>query len=142
MTEVQDAPAAVPVVSYLELGEQPRLVARVCDHCGAQYFDRRVACARCGRTAFSQQPLATTGTLRTFTITHRAAPGVPTPFATGVVDLDGGGTVKANLVEVALDPETITLGMRVELTTFVAGTDEAGTQAVAFGFRPIAEERS
>ena len=30
----------------------------------------------------------------------------------------------------------MTLGMPVRLTTFVAGTDDDGTEAVAFGFEP------
>jgi hypothetical protein len=30
----------------------------------------------------------------------------------------------------------VQLGMPVKLTTFVAGTDDDGTEAVAFGFEP------
>lgn len=37
------------------------------------------------------------------------------------------------------DPEHVRLGMRVRLTTFVAGTDDEGTEAVAFGFEPVTE---
>ena len=53
-----------------------------------------------------------------------------------VVDLDGGGDVKANVVNVEPDPEHVKLGMKVRLTTFVAGTDDEGTEAVVFGFEP------
>ena len=67
----------------------------------------------------------------------RAAPGVPTPYVSAVVDLDGGGVVKANIVDVDPDPAKIELGMPVRLTTFVAGTDDEGTEAVAFGFAPV-----
>ena len=74
--------------------------------------------------------------MATFTIVHRAAPGIPTPYVSAVVDLDGGGAVKGNLVDVAIDPAAISLGMRVKLTTFPAGTDDDGTEAVAFGFAP------
>ena len=76
----------------------------------------------------------TEGELRAFTIVHRAAPGVPTPYVSAVVDLEGGGVVKANLVNVDPDPDNIKLGMPVRLTTFVAGTDDDGTEAIAFGF--------
>ena len=51
--------------------------------------------------------LANEGTVRTFTIVHRAAPGVPTPYVSVVVDLDGGGVVKANLLNVEPDPANV-----------------------------------
>jgi uncharacterized protein len=127
----------IPMVGYLVLDDgEPHLVANRCTGCGARYFDRRNACASCGRRSFERAPLATTGVVRTFTIIHRAAPKVPTPYVSAVVDLDGGGSVKANLVEVDPDPDRIALGMPVRLTTFAAGTDDDGTEAVAFGFAP------
>jgi uncharacterized OB-fold protein len=124
------------VVDYLVLGERPHLEANACRSCGALYFDRRNACARCGRREFGRRPLATAGVLRSFTIIHRAAPGVPVPYVSSVVELDGGGVVKANLLDAGTDPDKIELGMPVELTTFACGTDEEGTEAVAFGFVP------
>ena len=130
-------PAQVPMVDYLSIdGEEPHLVANACEGCGATYFDRRNACASCGGRTFVRRDLATTGVVRAFTIVYRAAPGVPAPFVSAVVDLDGGGKVKANLVDVEPTPADLKLGMAVTLTTFVAGTDDDGNEAVAFGFRP------
>ena len=130
-------PKQIPIVDYLVLADEgPSLLARECADCNAVYFDRRSACARCGKREFGERRLGTRGTVRTFTIVHRAAPGVPTPFVSAVVDLEGGGVVNANLVEVEADPAGIGLGTQVELTTFVAGTDDDGTEAIAFGFRP------
>ena len=74
--------------------------------------------------------------MRAFAIVHQAAPNVPVPFVSSVVDLEGGGHVKANIVNVEPSPEKVSLGMKVRLTTFVAGTDDDGTEAVAFGFEP------
>ncbi|HZT64319.1 MAG TPA: OB-fold domain-containing protein [Acidimicrobiales bacterium] len=126
----------VPIVDYLELGDEPRLVAKSCSSCGALYFDRRNACARCGGTDFDRRPLAGQGKVRTFTIVQRAAPGVKVPYVSAVVDLDGGGSVKSNLVDVEPAPEQVTLGMPVRLVTYSVGTDDQGTEAVAFGFAP------
>jgi uncharacterized OB-fold protein len=127
----------IPMVGYLALDDgEPHLVASECSSCGALYFDRRNACASCGGTAFGSRKLGTSGVLRSFTIVHRAAPGVPTPYVSTTVDLDGGGSVKANLLEVEPDPAKVSLGMRVHMTTFVAGTDDDGTEAIAFGFAP------
>jgi uncharacterized protein len=127
----------ISMVDYLSIDDgSPHLVANECESCGALYLDRRNACARCGATAFGRKPLATTGTVRAFTIVHRTAPGVPAPFVSAIVDLDGGGVVKGNLLDVEPDPANVRPGMHVELATFVAGTDDEGTEALAFGFTP------
>jgi uncharacterized protein len=131
-----DGGSQMAVVDYLVLGDSPHLEANACTSCGALYFDRRNACAKCSATSFQRQALATTGVLRSFTIIHRAAPNVPVPYVSTVVELDGGGVVKANLMDAGSDPEKIELGMPVRLTTFVCGKDDEGTEAVAFGFTP------
>jgi uncharacterized OB-fold protein len=126
----------VPIVDYLVLDGEPHLVANECTSCQALYFDRRNACAKCGNRQFGRRKLGNDGTVRSFTIVHRAAPGVPTPYVSAIVDLAGGGVVKANVVNTEPDPETVKLGMPVRLTTYVAGTDDDGTEAVAFGYEP------
>jgi hypothetical protein len=35
------------------------------------------------------------------------------------------------------DADHVNLGMKVRLTTFPIGTDEAGTEAIGFGFEPL-----
>jgi len=104
--------------------------------CGARFLDRRNACARCGATAFTATSLATTGKVTSFTIVQRAAPGVKVPFVSAVVELDDGASVQANIVDTEPDPEHVALGMPVKLTTFVAGIDDNGTEAIAFAFAP------
>jgi uncharacterized protein len=126
----------LPYVGYLELGSDPHLVAQECRCCGALFLDRRNACARCGKHDFGTRRLAGDGTVRAFTIVHRASPDVRVPYVSAIVDLDGGGVVKANVVDVEPDPAGVRLGMRVRLTTFVVGTDSEGTQAIGFGYRP------
>jgi uncharacterized OB-fold protein len=127
----------IPMVEYLVLGDGgPHLLANVCKECGATYWDRRNACAKCGKQNFDRQRLSNAGELISFSIVHRAAPNVPTPYVSAVVHLDGGGAVKANLVDIDPDPEQVKLGMKVKLKTFVAGTDDDGTEAVAFGYAP------
>ena len=130
-------PTQVPLVSYLALGDQPRLVAHRCVRCGARFFDRRNACAACGSSeGFTVDQLPTEGVLKTFTVVSVAAPGVPVPYVAGVIDLDGT-SVRANLVNVAPDPENVRPGMKVRLATFGMGVDRDGVEAVAFGFEPI-----
>jgi uncharacterized OB-fold protein len=127
----------IPLVDYLVLGDEPHLVANECTSCSARYFDRRNACASCFGTDFKKVEVAKEGELRTFTIVTFAAPGVPVPFVSGVVDCDGT-SVRANIVNVEPDDQHVSLGMKVRLTTFPIGTDDAGTEAIGFGFEPAA----
>jgi len=125
----------IPHVDYLQLGDRPHLLANECTSCGARYFDRRNACAKCFGTSFSKVPIATEGELKAFTIVAFAAPGVPVPFVAGIVDC-GGTSVRGNVINVDPTPEAVTLGMKVRLTTYSLGVDDEGTEAIGFGFEP------
>jgi uncharacterized OB-fold protein len=126
----------IPLVDYLVLGDDPHLVSHECAACGARYFDRRNACANCSGTEFSTVPLASEGEVRAFTIVTFAAPGIPVPFVAALVDC-GGTSVRGNLINVAPDPQHVSLGMKVRLATYSLGEDQAGTEAIAFGFEPL-----
>ena len=130
------ASARVPLVDYLQLEPEPHLVAQECRNCGARFFDRRNACARCGRTDFGTARVDNSGELRAFTIVHRAAPGIPVPFVSAIVRTGDGTWVRSNVVNCDPTPEALMLGMRVRLTTYPVGADDDGTEAVAFGYEP------
>ena len=127
----------VPLVDYLVLGDRPHLEANECTSCGARFFDRRNACASCSATEFKRVEIASSGEVKSFTIVSMAAPGIPVPYVAAIIDCDGT-SVRANVVNTEPDPEHVSLGMKVELTTFPIGTDEAGTEAIGFGFQPAA----
>ena len=126
---------SVPIVDYLVLGDQPHLVANECTACGARFFDRRNACANCSEVEFHKVDIATEGEVTSFTIVTFAAPGVPVPFVSATVNANGT-TVRGNIINVEASPEHVKLGMRVKLATYIMGTDDNGTEAVAFGFEP------
>ena len=79
--------------------------------------------------------MPTEGIVRTFTIVAFAAPGVPVPFVSGVIDCDGT-SVRGNLINVEPDADHVHTGMKVRLTTYSLGTDDDGTEAIGFGFEP------
>jgi uncharacterized OB-fold protein len=126
----------IPLVDYLVLGDAPHLVAHECTTCGAHYFDRRNACANCSATEFRSVDVATDGEVRAFTIVAFAAPGVTVPFVSAVVDC-GGTSVRGNVINVEPTPEHVSLGMKVRLATYSLGVDDAGTEAIGFGFEPL-----
>jgi uncharacterized OB-fold protein len=135
VTDTQAVGAQVPLVDYLVLGDSPHLVANQCTSCGARFFDRRNACAGCFGTSFEKVDVATEGIVRAFTIVTFAAPGVQVPFVSATIDC-GGTSVRGNLVDVEADPQHVTLGMPVTLTTYSMGPDDNGTEAIGFGFAP------
>ncbi len=117
------ASGQIPLVDYLVLDGDPHLIAHECEDCLARFFGRRNACASCSGTSFRLVAIPREGIVRTFTIVSLAAPGIPVPFVAVVVDCDGT-TVRGNLVNVEPDPEHVTLGMKVRLTTVPVGTDD------------------
>jgi uncharacterized OB-fold protein len=128
----------IPMVDYLVLDDDDaHLESHECATCDALYFDRRNACANCGGTDFRPRRLSNNGVVRTYSIVHRAAKGVPAPYVSAVVDLDGGGRVKSNVVNCEPTPEAVTLGMRVRMTTYPAASDDRETEAIAFGYEPV-----
>jgi uncharacterized OB-fold protein len=126
----------IPLVDYLVLGDYPHLEAHQCTRCGARYFGRRNACASCFGTEFETVRVVNEGTLWTFSIVSHAAPGIPVPFVSAIVDCDGTA-VQANVVNVDPTPESVHLGMKLRLTTMPIGTDSQGVEAVGFGYEPV-----
>ena len=128
-------PDQIPMVEYLVLGDQPHLEANECTSCGARFFDRRVACASCGGQDFKKVPIAREGEVRSFTIVTPFMPGTD-PYVPAVVDCDGT-SVRGLVVNTTPDPDHVSLGMKVRLTTYSIGADSTGTEAINYGFEPV-----
>jgi uncharacterized OB-fold protein len=129
-------PEQLPLVDYLVLGDDPHLEAWECTSCGARFFDRRNACAKCEADEFHRSRVASEGVVRAFTIVSLAAPGIAVPFVSAIVDCDGT-SVRANLVNVEPTDNHVATGMKVRLVTTAIGVDDDGVEGVGFGFEPI-----
>jgi uncharacterized OB-fold protein len=125
----------IPLVDYLVLDAEPHLKANECTSCGARYFDRRNACAGCSGTEFREVAVQSDGIVKAFSIITFAAPGVPVPFVSAIVDC-GGTSVRGNIINCEPSPEAVSLGMPVRLVTYVLGADDNGVDAIGFGFEP------
>ena len=123
----------VPIVDYLQLGECPHLLANQCLSCEARFFDRRNACGACGATGFTTVQVDNQAVLKAFSIVHRAAPTVKVPFVSAILETKDGTTVRSNIVGLD-DLADAELGMALELTTYVCGIDDDGTECMAFGY--------
>ena len=132
----------LPIVSFLKIPQQgePYLEGVCCAKCQAVFLGERTTCASCGaREGLEPKRLGNTGRLYVYTIVHRSFPGIPVPYVSAVVDLDGGGTVKGNLVGVDPDPGKIQMGMPVEVVYRIAPTkDREGNAYLTYCFQPRA----
>jgi uncharacterized protein len=80
--------------------------------------------------------LAARGRLYSYTIVYRSYPGIRVPFISAIVDLEQGGTIKGNLLDIEPSPEKLTFGMPVKVVFRGAecalGADGAGYVAHFF----------
>jgi hypothetical protein len=141
MAEQAAAKKPLPIVPYLKIPDagEPYLEGYRCKRCSAVSLRQRTACPSCGdRSGLAPHRLSNQGTLHVFSITHRSFPGIPVPFVSAVADLDGGGSVKTNLVGVEPDPEKIRMGMRVRVVYEIAPRkDRDGNEYMTFFLRPV-----
>lgn len=131
----------LPAARYLKIPDAgaPYLEGSRCAECDAVFLGERENCAKCGaRGALRTVKLADTGVLYSYCIVHRSFPGVAVPYVSAIVDLDGGGTVKGNLVKVAPDPARIAFGMpvRVIYGDALGRKDRDGNAYLAYFFEP------
>ena len=69
---------------------------------------------------------------------HRSFPGIDVPYVSAIVDLEGGGTVKGNLINIEPDPEKIQMGMPVEVVyqDALGRKDREGNSYLSYFFQP------
>jgi len=140
MADGAAASGPLPVVPFLKIpaGGDPYLEGQQCRNCGKIFLGERTTCSNCGETGqFEARALAKTGTLYVYSIVHRSFPGIEVPYVSCIVDLDGGGTVKGNLIGVDPVPEKIVMGMPVEVVFETAPRKDAeGNEYLTYYFRP------
>ena len=131
----------LPAVSYLKIPDdgEPYLEGYKCDKCSAIFLGERSVCSKCfARNNMSSVKLEETGTLHSFSVVYRSFPGIDVPYVSAIVDLDGGGTVKGNLINIEPDPEKIDFGMKVKLTyqDALGRKDKEGNSYLSYFFEP------
>lgn len=124
---------------WREIPQRYRYEAAKCDACGTVHFPPRLICKACRGTAFSKTTLALDGTVETFTII-RVPPsgfGAETPYAVGIVKLDDGVRVTAQIVDV--DLEELQIGQRVHLE-FRRVQKEGESGILCYGYKFVPAE--
>ena len=94
-----------------------------CRACDRPYFPPQPFCPRCGSADVEVFRASGHGTLHSYVINHRAAPGFTAPYVIAVVALDEGPRLLTNLVgvEPEPDPDALPLDLPVEVAFETVG---------------------
>ena len=132
----------LPVVEYLKLPDDgdPYLEGHKCKDCNSIFLGEREVCSNCtARGKIKPVKLSNKGKLYSYSITFRSFPGIDVPYISAIVDLEGGGTVKGNLIDCEPDPEKIEFDMPVEVVfdDALGRKDAEGNSYISYFFKPI-----
>lgn len=143
MSEAKSSAKPRPAVEFLKIPEdgEPYLEGRRCTECKAVFIGERDHCSKCGaRGKLETIKLSNQGALYVYSIVYRSFPGIDVPYISAIVDLEGGGTIKGNLVDVEADPKNLSFGMPVEVVyrDALGRKDKEGNSYMSYFFRPRA----
>ena len=132
---------SLPVVDYLKIpeDEEPYLEGHKCSKCGSVFLGERNVCSNCfSRDTMEPIKLSNKGKLYSYSIVFRSFPGIDVPYISAIVDLEGGGTVKGNLIDCDPDPEKIKFDMPVEVVfgDALGRKDSEGNSYTSYFFKP------
>ena len=132
----------LPVVEYLKLPDDgdPYLEGHKCGDCNSIFLGEREVCSNCtAKGKIEPIKLSNKGKLYSYSITFRSFPGIDVPYISAIVDLEGGGTVKGNLIDCEPDPDKIEFDMPVEVVfdDALGRKDAEGNSYISYFFKPI-----
>ena len=141
--EKQTPSGPLPVVPWLKGAgtNDPYLEGHQCGACGAIFLGERDTCSKCGaRGKMSAIRLGKKGKLYSYSIVHRSFPGIEVPYISAIVDLDDGGTVKGNLINIEPDPAKLPFDLPVEVVfeDALGRKDKDGNSYLSYFFQPAA----
>lgn len=143
MSEAAAVTGPLPVVPWLKdaASNDPYLEGLKCGECSAIFLGERAVCSKCGaRDKLAPVRLSNKGKLYSFCIVYRSFPGIQVPYISAIVDLEGGGTIKGNLIGVDPAPENIKFDMEVEVVfeDALGRKDADGNSYISYFFKPAA----
>jgi len=121
---------------WREIPQRYRLEAGKCKKCGKVYFPPRIICAECKSQEFETVNLQREGKLLTYTII-RVAPSQfvdQTPYAMGIVELNGGVKILSQIADCDLDKLEIGQKVRIEFRK-IYQEGEAGI--ICYGYKCV-----
>jgi uncharacterized OB-fold protein len=108
----QPTPETQPFWEGTKAGE---LRLQRCDACAQVYFPPRPFCPKCAGRKVSWFKASGRGTLYSYVIHHRPAPGFTPPYSIAVVALNEGPRLMTNIINCAQTPEALQLDMPLQV---------------------------
>lgn len=122
-------PETQPFFDGLKRGE---LLAQRCGDCGLAYFYPRPLCPGCLSGNVAWERMSGDGTLYSFVVNYRSAPGHDAPYVLAVVELAEGPRMMAKLVGADPDPAALRCDMAVRVVF-----DDVSDDMTLARFRPV-----
>ena len=87
--------------------------------------------------------LSDKGTLHSYAVVYRSFPGIDVPYVSAIVDLEGGGTIKGNLINIEPDPDKIEFNMPVKVIfdDALGRKDKDGNSYLSYFLNQFEEEK-
>ena len=100
---------------WREIPQRYRLEAGKCTKCGEIFFPPRLICSSCRNRKFETVKLSEEGKVLTFTIIHTPPSQFSdeSPYAMGIVELNDGVRIMAQIVDLPFDK--LEIGTRVKI---------------------------
>jgi uncharacterized OB-fold protein len=119
---------------WREIPQRYRYEAAKCGQCGKVFFPPRLVCNGCRGREFTKVTLSPHGTVETFTVIHVAPTGFAdqAPYAVGIIKLDDGVRLTAQIVDAELDK--LAVGDKVKLE-FRRIQDDGESGVICYGYK-------
>ncbi|TET73512.1 MAG: Zn-ribbon domain-containing OB-fold protein [Candidatus Aminicenantes bacterium] len=124
---------------WREIPQRYRLEANKCIKCGIKFFPPRLICPECKNRELEKTKIAETGKIITYTII-RVPPHQfvdQAPYAVGIVELDDGVKLTAQIVD--CDFEDLKIGQKVRIE-FRKIFDEGESGILCYGYKFVLDE--
>lgn len=129
-----------PARYWREIPQRYRLEANKCQTCHLTFFPPRLICPQCGKKELEPTKLAETGKIISYTII-RVPPHQfvdQAPYAVGIIELDDGLKLTAQIVDCEF--EDLKIGMRVKVE-FRKIYQEGESGIICYGYKFVPEEQ-
>ena len=128
---------ATPSRYWREIPQRYRLEANRCPQCDLKFFPPRLICPECRSRDLEKAKLAETGKIFTYTVIHTPPQQFvdQAPYAIGIVELDDGVKITAQVVDMDFDDLKVGQRVRIEFR-MIFEQGESGILCYGYKFVP------
>ncbi len=119
-----------------EIPQRYRLEAAKCKSCGNVAFPPRIICPNCKGRAFETIALNDEGRLLSYTVVRVGSEkfSKQTPYAVGIIELDGGVRITAQIADV--EPDELQVGQNVRIV-FRKIQEDGKAGILCYGYKAV-----